>query len=57
MRVPMKTVALTKKQSQLLSSLVNFYKMNDRVPTYRELAEELGLKSPATIAEKSWSAN
>lgn len=51
MRVPMKTVALTKKQSQLLSSLVNFYKMNDRVPTYRELAEELGLKSPATIAE------
>ncbi|MCX6780981.1 MAG: transcriptional repressor LexA [Candidatus Magasanikbacteria bacterium] len=43
--------SLTKKQAELLSALVNFFKMNDRVPTYRELAEELGLKSPATIAE------
>lgn len=47
----MKSAPLTKKQSQLLSSIVNFYKMNDRVPTYRELAEELGLSSPATISE------
>lgn len=34
-----------------MNGLVNFYKMHDRVPTYRELAEELGLRSPATIAE------
>lgn len=47
----MKSVSLTKKQSQLLGCIVNFFKMHDRVPTYRELAEELGLSSPATVAE------
>ncbi len=47
----MKPVALTKKQSELLNSFVNFFKMHDRVPTYRELAEELGVSSPATISE------
>lgn len=45
------TPAITKKQQALLAELVNFYKMNDRVPSYRELAEELGVSSPATIAE------
>lgn len=34
-----------------MNGLVNFYKMHDRMPTYRELGEELGLRSPATIAE------
>lgn len=42
---------LTKKQQALLAELVNFYKMHDRVPSYRELADELGISSPATVAE------
>ncbi len=50
-KITMKSTMLTKKQSELLAKMVNFYKMNDRVPTYRELAEELGISSPATIAE------
>lgn len=42
---------LTKRQSALLNKLVNFYKMHERMPSYRELGEELGLSSPATISE------
>ncbi len=47
----MKPLPLTKKQSELLNAVVNFFKMHDRVPTYRELGEELGVSSSATIAE------
>ena len=47
----MKPLPLTKKQSELLNAAVNFFKMQDRMPTYRELGEELGVSSSATIAE------
>lgn len=47
----MKFTSLTKKQTALLAALVNFYKMNDRLPSFREIAEELGVSSSATIAE------
>lgn len=47
----MKTLPLTKKQSELLNGFVNFFKMHDRMPSYREICDELGLSSPATIAE------
>lgn len=47
----MNKLPLTKKQSELLNGFVNFFKMHDRMPTYREVGQELGISSPATIAE------
>lgn len=43
--------SLTKRQSALLNAIINFFKMHDRMPTYREIAEEVGASSSATVAE------
>jgi len=40
---------LTKRQSEILKFITNFVKDNDYSPSYREIAEGLGLSSPATI--------
>ncbi len=40
---------LTKKQRGILDCIENFVKSNGYTPSYREIAEQLGLSSPATI--------
>ncbi|MFA5107434.1 MAG: transcriptional repressor LexA [Patescibacteria group bacterium] len=45
------TERLTKKQKEILDFVVEFIKVNDFSPSYREIADHLGLSSPATIAE------
>lgn len=40
---------LTKKQRQVLDSIENFVRKHGYTPSYREIAEELGLSSPATV--------
>jgi repressor LexA len=42
---------LTKRQAETLNFIKNFQKDNGYSPSYREIAEGLGLSSPATIAE------
>ena len=42
---------LTKKQKETLAFIVNFVKEKDWAPTMREIAEGLGLSSPATVHE------
>lgn len=40
---------LTKKQRHVLDSIESFVKNHGYTPSYREIAEELGLSSPATV--------
>ncbi len=40
---------LTKKQRQVLDCIEQFVRANGYTPSYREIAEELGLSSPATV--------
>ncbi len=40
---------LTKKQREVLNCIEHFVKENGYTPSYREIAEQLGLSSPATI--------
>lgn len=40
---------LTKKQREVLDCIEGFVKDNGYTPSYREIAEQLGLSSPATI--------
>jgi repressor LexA len=40
---------LTKKQRQVLDCIERFVRANGYTPSYREIAEELGLSSPATV--------
>ncbi len=40
---------LTKKQREVLDCIEGFVKENGYTPSYREIAEQLGLSSPATI--------
>lgn len=40
---------LTKRQSEILKFITNFVKDYDYSPSYREIAEGMGLSSPATI--------
>ena len=40
---------LTKRQSEILKFITNFLKDEDYAPSYREIAEGVGLSSPATI--------
>lgn len=42
---------LTKKQKEILDFVSEFIKVNDYSPSYREIADNLGLSSPATIYE------
>ncbi|MFH0988076.1 MAG: transcriptional repressor LexA [Parcubacteria group bacterium] len=42
-------MTLTKKQSDVLRFVKNFVKDNDYSPSHREIAEGLGLSSPATV--------
>ncbi|MDP3964672.1 MAG: winged helix-turn-helix transcriptional regulator, partial [bacterium] len=45
------TEPLTKKQKEILDFIVEFMKVNEYAPSYREIGEHLGLSSPATVAE------
>jgi len=45
------TVKLTKKQKLLIDFLTNFMQTHDCSPSYREIADGLGLKSVASVAE------
>ncbi len=45
------TEPLTKKQKEVLDFVTEFIKINEYSPSYRELADHLGLSSPATIHE------
>lgn len=40
---------LTKKQREVLDCIEGFVKNNGYTPSYREIAEQLGLSSPATV--------
>lgn len=40
---------LTKKQQQFLRDIIDFISLKKYTPTIRELAEYVGLNSPATI--------
>ena len=40
---------LTKKQREVLDCIEGFVKENGYTPSYREIAEQLGLSSPATV--------
>ena len=40
---------LTKKQREVLDCIEAFVRRNSYTPSYREIAEELGLSSPATV--------
>ncbi|MFH0779609.1 MAG: transcriptional repressor LexA [Parcubacteria group bacterium] len=42
---------ITKKQSEVLRFITNFVKDSDYAPSCREIAEGLGLSSPATVHE------
>lgn len=42
---------LTKKQKAILDFIVSYTKEHDGPPSYREIAEALGLSSPATVHE------
>lgn len=42
---------LTKKQSEILTFVVGFLKDRGYAPSYRELAEHIGVSSPATVHE------
>ena len=41
--------SLTKRQSEILKFITGFMKDNDYSPSYREIADGLGLSSPSTI--------
>jgi len=40
---------LTKKQKEVLNAIENFIQENGYTPSYREIAETLGLSSPSTV--------
>ncbi len=42
-------MSLTKKQSEVLSFIQTFTKHNDYAPSYREIADSMGLASPSTV--------
>lgn len=42
-------MTLTKRQSEILKFIKDFVKDSDYAPSYREIAEGMGLSSPATI--------
>ncbi|MDD5567502.1 MAG: winged helix-turn-helix transcriptional regulator, partial [Patescibacteria group bacterium] len=42
---------LTKKQKEILDFVIEFIKVSGYSPSYREIADHLGLSSPATIHE------
>lgn len=46
-----RTNTLTKKQSEVLKFIQTFVTQHDYAPSYREIAEGLKLKSPATVFE------
>lgn len=48
---PKATPQITKKQKEVLDFVINYAKDNGFSPTVREIADELGLSSPATAHE------
>jgi repressor LexA len=48
---PKATPNLTKKQKEVLDYVINYTKDNGFAPTVREIADELGISSPATAHE------
>lgn len=48
---------LTKRQKEILDLIKNFIKEHDYAPSYREIAENFGYKSVATVAQHIESLN
>lgn len=42
---------LTKKEKEILNSIVSYKRLNDYIPSYAEIGKMVGLKSKASVYE------